>query len=87
HWVSAAASAFVHDGGHGGRYRRAPGRSGALCTPELDHNGRKQRRAMDDATLWDMARRIPMALAQSARLSWSVDRTTSGRVRLCQATS
>ncbi|MEV8390461.1 MULTISPECIES: hypothetical protein [unclassified Streptomyces] len=42
---------------------------------------------MDDATLWDLARRIPMALAQSARLSWSVDRTTSGRVRLCQAMS
>ncbi len=37
--------------------------------PELDHAGRRHRRAMEDATLLDMARRIPTALAQAARLA------------------
>ncbi|WUG05534.1 ABC transporter ATP-binding protein/permease (plasmid) [Streptomyces sp. NBC_00467] len=55
--------------------------------PELDYNGRKHRRAMDDATLWDMARRIPMALAQSARLAWSVDRRMTITILLCQLLS
>ncbi|MFI0966434.1 ATP-binding cassette domain-containing protein [Streptomyces sp. NPDC021080] len=55
--------------------------------PELDYNGRKHRRAMDDATLWDMARRIPMALAQSARLAWSVDRRMTITILLCQVLS
>ncbi|PKT73175.1 ABC transporter [Streptomyces populi] len=55
--------------------------------PELDYNGRKHRRAMDDATLWDMARRIPMALAQSARLAWSVDRRMTVTILLCQLLS
>ncbi|MFF3617104.1 hypothetical protein [Streptomyces sp. NPDC002580] len=55
--------------------------------PELDYNGRKHRRAMDDATLWDMARRIPMALAQSARLAWSVDRRMTITIVLCQLLS
>lgn len=55
--------------------------------PELDYNGRKHRRAMDDATLWDMARRIPMALAQSARLAWSVDRHMTITILLCQLLS
>ncbi|MEW2168062.1 hypothetical protein AB0912_34505 [Streptomyces sp. NPDC007084] len=55
--------------------------------PELDYNGRKHRRAMDDATLWDMARRIPMALTQSARLAWSVDRRMTITILLCQLLS
>ncbi|MFI1304156.1 ABC transporter ATP-binding protein [Streptomyces sioyaensis] len=42
--------------------------------PELDYNGRRHRRAMDDATLREMARRVPAALLQTARLAWSVDR-------------
>ncbi|MFG2891353.1 ATP-binding cassette domain-containing protein [Streptomyces sp. NPDC048248] len=42
---------------------------------------------MDDATLWDMARRIPMALAQSARLAWSVDRRMTITIFLCQLLS
>ncbi|MFF3906502.1 ATP-binding cassette domain-containing protein [Streptomyces sp. NPDC001848] len=55
--------------------------------PELDYNGRKHRRAMDDATLWDMARRIPMALAQTARLAWSVDRRMAITIVVCQLLS
>ncbi|MET7988469.1 ABC transporter ATP-binding protein [Streptomyces sp. NPDC005281] len=42
---------------------------------------------MDDATLWEMARRIPMALAQSARLAWSVDRRMTITILLCQVLS
>ena len=55
--------------------------------PELDYNGRKHRRAMDDATLWDMARRIPTALAQTARLAWSVDRRMALTIIVCQLLS
>ncbi|MFC4466864.1 ATP-binding cassette domain-containing protein [Streptomyces xiangluensis] len=55
--------------------------------PELDYNGRKHRRAMDDATLWDMARRIPMALGQTARLAWSVDRRMAITIVVCQLLS
>lgn len=55
--------------------------------PELDYNGRKHRRAMDDATLRDMARRIPMALAQTARLAWSVDRRMAITILVCQLLS
>ncbi|WP_078992861.1 ATP-binding cassette domain-containing protein [Streptomyces sp. MMG1121] len=55
--------------------------------PELDYNGRKHRRAMDDATLWDMARRIPVALAQTARLAWSVDRRMAVTILVCQLLS
>ncbi|MFI1766190.1 ATP-binding cassette domain-containing protein [Streptomyces sp. NPDC020800] len=55
--------------------------------PELDYNGRKHRRAMDDATLWDMARRIPMALAQTARLAWAVDRRMAITIVVCQLLS
>lgn len=55
--------------------------------PELDYNGRKHRRAMDDATLWDMARRIPAALLQTARLAWSVDRRMAVTILVCQLLS
>jgi ATP-binding cassette subfamily B protein len=55
--------------------------------PELDYNGRKHRRAMDDATLWDMARRIPAALIQTARLAWSVDRRMALMIVVCQLLS
>lgn len=55
--------------------------------PELDYTGRKHRRAMDDATLWDMARRIPAALIQTARLAWSVDRHMAMTIVVCQLLS
>ncbi|MFJ9566934.1 ATP-binding cassette domain-containing protein [Streptomyces fuscichromogenes] len=55
--------------------------------PELDYNGRKHRRAMDDATLWDMARRIPAALIQTARLAWRVDRRMALTIVVCQLLS
>ncbi|MGW7262316.1 ATP-binding cassette domain-containing protein [Streptomyces sp. NPDC054842] len=55
--------------------------------PELDYNGRKHRRAMDDATLLDMARRIPAALIQTARLAWSVDRRMALTIVVCQLLS
>ncbi|MFJ8871323.1 ATP-binding cassette domain-containing protein [Streptomyces sp. NPDC102473] len=55
--------------------------------PELDYTGRKHRRAMDDATLWDMARRIPAALIQTARLAWSVDRSMALTIVVCQLLS
>ncbi|QFZ73040.1 ATP-binding cassette domain-containing protein [Streptomyces fagopyri] len=55
--------------------------------PELDYNGRRHRRAMDDATLMDMARRIPRALAQTARLAWSVDRRMAATIVGCQLLS
>ncbi|AGJ59559.1 ABC transporter ATP-binding protein (plasmid) [Streptomyces sp. PAMC 26508] len=55
--------------------------------PELDYNGRKHRRAMDEATLWDMARRIPTALIQTARLAWSVDRRMALTIIVCQLLS
>ncbi|WP_329202897.1 MULTISPECIES: ABC transporter ATP-binding protein [unclassified Streptomyces] len=55
--------------------------------PELDYNGRKHRRAMDDATLWDMARRIPAALIQTARLAWCVDRHMALTIVVCQLLS
>ncbi|MEV0254553.1 ABC transporter ATP-binding protein [Streptomyces sp. NPDC050732] len=55
--------------------------------PELDYNGRKHRGAMDDATLWDMARRIPAALMQTARLAWTVDRRMTATVVGCQLLS
>lgn len=55
--------------------------------PELDYNGRRHRRAMDDATLRDMARRIPRALAQTARLAWSADRRMAATVVVCQLLS
>ncbi len=55
--------------------------------PELDYNGRKHRRAMEDATLWEMARRIPQALAQTARLAWSVDRRMVITIVVCQLLS
>ncbi|WP_328580445.1 ABC transporter ATP-binding protein [Streptomyces sp. NBC_00370] len=42
---------------------------------------------MDDASLWDMARRIPTALAQSAKLAWSVDRRMTITILLCQVLS
>ncbi|MFD8371116.1 ATP-binding cassette domain-containing protein [Streptomyces sp. NPDC059688] len=55
--------------------------------PELDYNGRRHRRAMDDAALWDMARRIPAALIQTARLAWSVDRRMALTIVVCQLLS
>lgn len=55
--------------------------------PELDYNGRRHRRAMDDATLWDMARRIPAALIQTARLAWRVDRRMVLTIVVCQLLS
>ncbi|WP_075737245.1 ATP-binding cassette domain-containing protein [Streptomyces acidiscabies] len=55
--------------------------------PELDYNGRKHRHAMDDATLWDMARRIPTALLQTARLAWRVDRRMVTTIAVCQLLS
>ena len=55
--------------------------------PELDYKGRKHRRAMDDASLWDMARRIPAALIQTARLAWSVDRRMALTIVVCQLLS
>ncbi|MFE4057929.1 ATP-binding cassette domain-containing protein [Streptomyces sp. NPDC059096] len=55
--------------------------------PEIDYNGRKHRHAMDDATLWDMARRIPTALRQTARMAWSVDRRMVITIVVCQLLS
>lgn len=55
--------------------------------PELDYNGRRHRRAMEDATLLDMARRIPAALGQTARLAWSVDRWMVITILTCQLLS
>ncbi|WP_274565212.1 ABC transporter ATP-binding protein [Streptomyces spiramyceticus] len=55
--------------------------------PELDYNGRKHRRAMEDATLREMARRIPAALGQTARLAWSVDRRMVITILACQLLS
>ncbi|MEO3852641.1 ABC transporter ATP-binding protein [Streptomyces sp. B8F3] len=55
--------------------------------PELDFHGRKHRKALDDATLRDMAHRIPTALAQSARLAWSVDRRMTLTILVCQVLS
>ncbi|MEV8211925.1 hypothetical protein AB0P40_44210, partial [Streptomyces sp. NPDC079189] len=42
---------------------------------------------MQDATLWDMARRIPAALGRTFRLAWSVDRHMVVTVLLCQLLS
>nr|WP_234380658.1 ABC transporter ATP-binding protein [Streptomyces sp. CMB-StM0423] len=42
---------------------------------------------MDDASLADMARRIPTALAQTARLAWSVDRRMTLTILVCQVLS
>ncbi|MDF3301401.1 ABC transporter ATP-binding protein [Streptomyces sp. K1PA1] len=42
---------------------------------------------MDDATLWDMARRIPTALLQTARLAWAVDPHMAITILLCQILS
>ncbi|WP_371591239.1 ATP-binding cassette domain-containing protein [Streptomyces sp. NBC_00470] len=64
-----------------------PGAPQPSAPPELDYNGRKHRRAMDDATLWDMARRIPAALGQTARLAWSVDRRMALTIVVCQLLS
>ncbi|MER6223506.1 ABC transporter ATP-binding protein [Streptomyces sp900105755] len=55
--------------------------------PELDFKGRPHRLAMEDATLWEMARRIPQALAQTARLAWSVDRRMVIAIMVCQLLS
>ncbi|MEU1513888.1 ABC transporter ATP-binding protein [Streptomyces sp. NPDC005811] len=55
--------------------------------PELDFKGRRHRLAMEDATLWEMARRIPRALAQTARLAWSVDRRMVIAILVCQLLS
>ena len=54
---------------------------------DLDFHGRKHRRAMDDASLADMARRIPTALVQTARLAWSVDRRMTLTILVCQVLS
>lgn len=64
-----------------------PGVPQPSAPPELDYNGRKHRRAMDDATLWDMARRIPAALTQTARLAWRVDRRMALTIVGCQLLS
>ncbi|MFK0286296.1 ATP-binding cassette domain-containing protein [Streptomyces sp. NPDC090499] len=64
-----------------------PGVPQPSAPPELDYNGRKHRRAMDDATLWDMARRIPAALKQTARLAWKVDRRMTLTIVVCQLLS
>ncbi|MFJ2744862.1 ATP-binding cassette domain-containing protein [Streptomyces sp. NPDC087440] len=64
-----------------------PDRPRPTVPPELDYNGRRHRRAMEDATLLDMARRIPTALAQTARLAWSVDRRMVLTVLVCQVLS
>lgn len=42
---------------------------------------------MQDATLWDMARRIPAALGRTFRLAWSVDRHMVVTVLVCQLLS
>ncbi|MFI6528241.1 ATP-binding cassette domain-containing protein [Streptomyces uncialis] len=78
------------DAARGGATSLPAARTGApqpSAPPELDYNGRKHRRAMDDATLWDMARRIPAALIQTARLAWSVDRRMALTIVVCQLLS
>ncbi|MEV5279768.1 ABC transporter ATP-binding protein [Streptomyces sp. NPDC006692] len=80
------------DAAHGGSEAASlpAARSGApqpSAPPELDYNGRKHRRAMDDTALWDMARRIPAALIQTARLAWSVDRRMALTIVVCQLLS
>ncbi|MFJ4878865.1 hypothetical protein ACIP93_27185 [Streptomyces sp. NPDC088745] len=52
--------------------------------PELDHTGRRHRRAMEGLTLLGVARRIPTASAQTARPAWSVDRCMVITVPACQ---
>ncbi len=55
--------------------------------PELSYNGRVHGNAMQGATLWEMARRIPGALGQTFRLAWSVDRRMVVTVLVCQLLS
>ncbi|MFI0220294.1 ATP-binding cassette domain-containing protein [Streptomyces lydicus] len=84
-------SPAVHAAHTGGEAATLPAaRTGApqpSAPPELDYNGRKHRRAMDDASLWDMARRIPAALIQTALLAWSVDRRMVLTIVVCQLLS
>ncbi|MFJ9942844.1 ATP-binding cassette domain-containing protein [Streptomyces erythrochromogenes] len=88
HQTDSPANDAAHTGGEGASLPAA--RTGApqpSAPPELDYNGRRHRRAMDDATLWDMARRIPAALIQTARLAWSVDRRMALTIVVCQLLS
>ncbi|MFE7186148.1 ATP-binding cassette domain-containing protein [Streptomyces erythrochromogenes] len=88
HRTDSPANDAAHGGG--GAAPLPAARTGApqpSAPPELDYNGRKHRRAMDDATLWDMARRIPAALIQTARLAWSVDRRMALTIVVCQLLS
>ncbi|MFD3475937.1 ATP-binding cassette domain-containing protein [Streptomyces sp. NPDC058695] len=90
HDKTAPAPALNKAGGHREGVSLPAAREGApqpSAPPELDYNGRKHRRAMDDATLWDMARRIPAALIQTARLAWSVDRRMALTIVVCQLLS
>ncbi|MEJ8640129.1 ABC transporter ATP-binding protein [Streptomyces sp. MS2.AVA.5] len=90
HDNTAAAPALDKAGGPRETVSLPAAREGApqpSAPPELDYNGRKHRRAMDDATLWDMARRIPTALIQTARLAWSVDRRMALTIIVCQLLS
>ncbi len=67
--------------------QQQPARPQPAAPPELDYAGRKHRRAMQDATLRQMARRIPAALGQTFRLAWSVDRRMVLAVLACQLLS
>ncbi|MFC8263829.1 ABC transporter ATP-binding protein [Streptomyces sp. NPDC005146] len=67
--------------------RTKPGAPRPAAPPELSFTGRVHANAMQDATLWDMARRIPAALGRTFRLAWSVDRHMVVTVLLCQLLS
>ncbi|MFD7663479.1 ATP-binding cassette domain-containing protein [Streptomyces sp. NPDC059788] len=50
----------------------------------IDYTGRRHRHALQDATWADLARSIPAALAQSARLAWEADRRMVVTIAVCQ---
>ncbi|MDQ0383271.1 hypothetical protein J2S54_000091 [Streptomyces sp. DSM 42143] len=90
HDKAAAVPALCKENGHRQDVVLPATREGApqpSAPPELDYNGRKHRRTLDDASLWDMARRIPAALFQTARLAWSVDRRMALTIVVCQLLS
>ncbi|WP_327127904.1 hypothetical protein [Streptomyces sp. NBC_01727] len=66
---------------------RKPGASRPAAPPEPSFTGRVHANAMQDATLRDLARRIPAALGRTFRPAWSVDRHMVVTVLLCQLLS
>ncbi|MEU7159211.1 ATP-binding cassette domain-containing protein [Streptomyces chrestomyceticus] len=54
---------------------------------EIDYTGRRHRHALQEATWRDLARRIPAALARTARLAWAADRRMVMTIAGCQILS